>query len=166
VIDATCKSLLIDWFVAHGRTYPWRRTNDPYQVLIATFMLRRTGVGQVMNVYPEFIRRFPDLTSLAAAPADEIGGEIRPLGRVGRVGQLLLLVGAIQERHGGTIPRGLDALEALPGLRQYSARSVMCMAWGEPFIMLDPNSRVAQPMLYHRIVQPQAAHRPPTDRSA
>lgn len=103
-------------------------------------MLQRTGVGQAVNMYPEFIRRFPDLASLAAAPADEIGPEMRPLGRVGRVGQLLRLVCAIQERHDGAIPRDLDALEALPGLEQYSARSVTCMAWGEPFIMLDPNS--------------------------
>jgi len=115
-------------------------TSDPYRVLIAVFMLQRTGVSQVMNVYEKFIRRYPDLQSIAASSENELSTFLRPLGRVDRMPILKSLVGTLQRDYGGVLPQNLEALDALPGIGQYSARGVLVLAFGRPFIMLDPNS--------------------------
>jgi A/G-specific adenine glycosylase len=140
VIDDNDRRTVIAWFAEHGRSFPWRATKDPYLVLIAAFMLQRTGVSQVMNVYPAFAERFPSLDSLSRADAGELYKLLRPLGRLTRVPQLLGMARTIEFQYGGVVPDNLKALEDLPGLGQYSARSVMCMAFGQPYIMLDPNS--------------------------
>jgi A/G-specific adenine glycosylase len=131
---------LIDWFETHGRHYPWRSTQDPYLVLVAAFMLQRTGVSQVMNVYPAFASKYPDFPALSEASPTELAEIMRPLGRLNRLAQLSALISALRTECSGAVPGSLKELEALPGLGQYSARSVMCMAYGEPYIMLDPNS--------------------------
>lgn len=140
MISSEVKRLLVDWFAINGRHYPWRQAIDPYRTLIAAFMLQRTGVGQVMNVYPRFVDRFPDFDSLTEADKWELENLIRPLGRSGRLQQLLALVAAIRDHYTSAIPCDLDLLEHLPGIGQYSARSVLCMAYCLPVIMLDPNS--------------------------
>ncbi len=93
-----------------------------------------------MNVYPHFVDRFPDFDSLAAAEEWELENIIRPLGRSGRLRQLLALITSVRDVHKSVIPRDLASLECLPGIGQYSARSVLCMAYRLPVIMLDPNS--------------------------
>jgi A/G-specific adenine glycosylase len=144
VINRLDHELLVAWFAEHGRSYPWRATKDPYLILIAAFMLQRTGVSQVMNVYPAFVARYPDFAALSRANPAELSRLLRPLGRLNRLPQMLGMVDLIDKEHGGTVPDTLEALDRLPGLGQYSARSVMCMAFGRPYIMLDPNSyRVA-----------------------
>jgi len=154
--------LLQAWFGEHGRQYPWRATKDPYLILVATFMLQRTGVSQVMKVYPAFIARYPSLGVLVEADPTELSTLLRPLGRLNRLPQLLKLVDAIKNEYGGTVPNTLEALERLPGLGQYSARSVMCMAFDQPYIMLDPNSyRVARRAWGYL----SSKSRPHTDRS-
>lgn len=144
VIDTIDQQLLVAWFSEHGRSYPWRATTDPYLVLVAAFMLQRTGVSQVMKVYPSFTARYPSFDALSQANSTELSRLLRPLGRLNRLPQLLGLVKAVENEHAGVVPNNLDALQKLPGLGQYSARSIMCMAFGQPYIMLDPNSyRVA-----------------------
>ena len=140
MIGRTDHQILADWFLLHGRSYPWRATKDPYLVLVAAFMLQRTGVSQVMNVYPEFTAKYPTADALRGADSAELSNILRPLGRLNRLPQLRAMAKAVDTEHGGKVPDNLDALERLPGLGQYSARSVMCMAFDHPYIMLDPNS--------------------------
>lgn len=132
--------LLIDWYRSHGRSFPWRSTTDPFRVLVAVFMLQRTGVSQVMNVYAQFIQRYPDLTSIVQSSAEDLSQVLRPLGRVDRWPVLKALAETLVKEHGGDIPDDLASLDALPGIGQYSARAVLCLAFGQPRIMLDPNS--------------------------
>lgn len=132
--------LLIDWYRSYGRGFPWRSTTDPFRVLMAVFMLQRTGVSQVMNVYDQFIQRYPDLASIIEGSAEELSRVLRPLGRVDRWPVLKALAVTLVKEHGGDIPDDLASLDALPGVGQYSARAVLCLAFGKPRIMLDPNS--------------------------
>lgn len=132
--------LLTDWYHSHGRRFPWRSTADPFRVLMAVFMLQRTGVSQVMKVYDPFIRRYPDLTSIVDGSAEELSKILRPLGRVDRWPVLKELAATLAKEYGGDIPDKLASLDALPGIGQYSARAVLCLAFGQPWIMLDPNS--------------------------
>jgi len=131
---------LVDWYQRQGRSFPWRLTNDAYHVLVAVFMLQRTGVSQVMNVYERFVERYPNLEAIAEANEQELAEVLRPLGRVDRLPVLRALVDTLLEEYGGHIPEDLESLDALPGIGQYSSRAVMCLAFGRPCIMLDPNS--------------------------
>jgi len=137
---AEIPGLLSGWFRNHGRVFPWRQTTDPYHVLIAVFMLQRTGVSQVMNVYERFVTHYPDLEAVTEADDQELADILRPLGRVDRWSVLKNLARTIIEEYGGGVPEGLEELDALPGIGQYSARAVMCLAFGRPHVMLDPNS--------------------------
>ncbi|MHB0979258.1 MAG: HhH-GPD family protein [Thermoleophilia bacterium] len=103
-------------------------------------MLQRTGVSQVLNVYDGFIRRYPDLRSIVDGDAVELSEVLRPLGRVERWPTLRKLAETLVSEHGGLVPRELESLDALPGIGQYSARAVLCLAYGQARIMLDPNS--------------------------
>lgn len=162
MLDRTDQEVLLTWYAEHGRSYPWRVTKDPYLVLIAAFMLQRTGVSQVMNVYPSFIARYPKFDALSRADPTELSSLLHALGRLNRLPQMLGLVKAIENEHGGTVPDTLEALDRLPGLGQYSARSVMCMAFGRPYIMLDPNSYRVANRAWGFL---SAKARPHTDRS-
>jgi A/G-specific adenine glycosylase len=140
ICPAGVPRLLIDWYHSRGRSFPWRSTTDPFRVLMAVFMLQRTGVSQVMNVYDQFIQRYPDLASIIEDSAEGLSQVLRPLGRVDRWPVLKALAAALLSDHGGDIPDDLASLDALPGIGQYSARAVLCLAFGQPRIMLDPNS--------------------------
>lgn len=140
ICPADVPRLLVDWYRRRGRSFPWRSTTDPFRVLMAVFMLQRTGVSQVMNVYDQFILRYPDLTSIIEGSAEELSRVLRPLGRVDRWSVLKALADTLVRQHGGDIPDDLASLDALPGIGQYSARAVLCLAFGQPRIMLDPNS--------------------------
>lgn len=107
---------------------------------MAVFMLQRTGVSQVMKVYDHFMQRYPDLVSIVESGAEELSQVLRPLGRVDRWPVLKALAETLVSQHGGDIPDDLASLDALPGIGQYSARAVLCLAFGQPWIMLDPNS--------------------------
>lgn len=131
---------LIDWYAKSGRSFPWRATTDPYRILMAVFMLQRTGVSQVLNVYEGFVRRYPDPVSIVDGDPAELAEILRPLGRVERWPMLRKLAESLVSSHGGLVPRELDSLDALPGIGQYSARAVLCLAYGQARIMLDPNS--------------------------
>lgn len=140
ICPAGVPRLLIDWYRSHGRSFPWRSTTDPFRVLMAVFMLQRTGVSQVMNVYDRFIQRYPDLTSIVESGVEELSSTLRPLGRVDRWPVLKELAETLVDEYRGCVPHDLASLDALPGIGQYSARAVLCLAYGEPRIMLDPNS--------------------------
>jgi A/G-specific adenine glycosylase len=88
--NAFTRRLLV-WFERHGRDLPWRRTRDPYRVLVSEFMLQQTQVSRVSEYYPRFIARFPDLPSLARAPARAVREEWDGLGYYARARNLHLL---------------------------------------------------------------------------
>src|SRR3712207_902739 len=76
---------VVDWWHDHGRDFPWRKTADPYRILIAEMMLRRTQARQVWPVYRRFFERFPTVRSLAEAPEQDVADLLRPLGLAWRV---------------------------------------------------------------------------------
>ncbi len=148
--------MLVNWFGANGRCYPWRQTTDPYRVLIAAFMLQRTGVGQVvMNVYPHFVDRFPDFDSLAAAEEwswrTSFARSVVPAD-CGNSGA----VTSVRDVHKSVIPRDLASLECLPGIDS-TGRSVLCMAYRLPVIARPKLVRPSRRAHQHR---KQTAHRP------
>ena len=130
-------------FKKHGRSFLWRLTSDPYEILVSEVMLQQTQVERVSLYFPRFIERFPDIASLAAAPLREVLALWRGLGYNRRA---LFLKQAAEEtarRHGGTLPRTVKELTALPGIGPYTARAVLTFAFNEPQAFLETNIRAA-----------------------
>jgi A/G-specific adenine glycosylase len=132
---------LLAWFAAHGRDLPWRRTRDPYRVLVSEVMLQQVQVSRAIPFYEAFVARFPTVQTLAAAPIAEV---IRIWGDMGRYRRIAFLHRAAQqivERFGGVVPREIETLKALPGVGPYTAGAVACFAYGQDVGFVDTNVR-------------------------
>jgi A/G-specific adenine glycosylase len=138
------KSQIKGWFESNRRDFPWRRTTEPYRLLIAEMMLRRTRAGQVGPVYEQFIDSFRTPQELADAPPESVGAVLRPLGLTWRVPAFQLMARQLVIRYGGTVPHTRVELLSLPGVGDYVADAVRCFAYGEPVSIVDTNTvRVA-----------------------
>jgi A/G-specific adenine glycosylase len=133
------EALLLAWYAAHGCDLPWRRTRDPYAILVSEVMLQQTQVARVRPRYREWLRRWPTVEALAAAtPADVIAawaglGYDRRAVMLHRCARRIAALGAF--------PRDLQALERLPGVGPYTARAIACFAFGAQVPTPDTNAR-------------------------
>jgi A/G-specific adenine glycosylase len=135
---------ILEWGVANHRDYAWRATRDPFRVLVAEMMLRRTRADQVSPVYETFMNRVPDARTLATVPEEEIRILLQPLGLAWRVPAFQQMARRIVEDYGGTVPRDREALISLPGVGDYVADAVRCLTGDEPVALVDANTvRVA-----------------------
>lgn len=130
---------LVIWASQNLRDFPWRRTNDPYAIFIAEFLLQKTGASTAAPVYEAFISRYPTLVALAAAPVEQVAVTLQPLGLHFRAGRLCQSVQIILEQHDGKIPRTESELLQFPGVGLYTARSICAHAFSQPKAVLDTN---------------------------
>jgi A/G-specific adenine glycosylase len=129
---------LLAWYAANGRDLPWRHTTDPYAVLVSEIMLQQTQVSRVAVRYPEFLARFPDLATLAAAPLSDVLAAWLGLGYNNRALRLLRCAAAVP---GDRLPDDLEGLRALPGVGPYTARAVLVFAHNADLAAVDANVR-------------------------
>lgn len=122
---------------------PWRKTRDPYRILVSEVMLQQTQVERVRGYYARFLERFPDIGALAAAPASAVVGAWQGLGYNRRALALQRAAREVVARHGGKLPRAYEELVALPGIGPYTAGAVRAFAWNEPGVLLETNVRAA-----------------------
>jgi A/G-specific adenine glycosylase len=132
---------LLAWYRHHGRDLPWRRTRAPYRVLVSEIMLQQTQVDRVIPKYRQFLRRFPSLRALAAAPVEEVRRLWYPLGYNARPLRLHAIACETVARYGGRLPDRVEALRALPGIGRYTAGAVLSFAFGRDVAVLDTNVR-------------------------
>src|SRR3989441_5209319 len=133
------RARLLAWYDANRRDLPWRRTRDPYRILIAEYLLQRTRIASGVPYYHRFLKRFPSVQALAAAPLDDVLAVWEGLGFYRRARNLHAAAQAIVERFGGEIPRSYDDLESLPGMGPYTAGAVASIAFGIPVPAVDGN---------------------------
>jgi A/G-specific adenine glycosylase len=126
---------LLAWFGDHGMDLPWRRTRDPYAVLVSEVMLQQTQVPRVIPHYLAWIERWPSVEALAAAPRDEV---IRAWQGLGYNRRAVTLHRAAQRVATDGWP---DDLKELPGVGEYTAAAVRRFALGEPVLPVDTNVR-------------------------
>jgi A/G-specific adenine glycosylase len=129
------------WFVKSGRDLPWRRTPDPYAIWISEVMLQQTRVETAVPYYERFIKRFPDVRSLAAASEEEVLRLWEGLGYYSRARHLHQAATQVVARFGGRIPESPDRLQELPGVGRYTAAAVAAIAFGQDTLALDGNLR-------------------------
>lgn len=131
---------IVEYYERRGRKFPWRETADPYKVLVAEIMLRKTTAKQVEKVYTAFIDRFPNVYKLADASKIELEKMLKPLGmEAKRSTQLIMLAESIVRDLGGRVPLEIDQLLRLPGVGRYTARAVLVLARNEKLGLLDTN---------------------------
>ena len=133
------QSELIEWWKVNGREFPWRKTRDPYKILIAEVLLHRTRAEQVVPIYLKLIREFPDIFSLAKADKNVILNYLYSLGLRWRAELLHKMAQEIVKR-GGEIEANKEWLLSLPGISHYIASAVLCFAFGRPEPLLDTNT--------------------------
>jgi A/G-specific adenine glycosylase len=131
---------LLDWFTEHGRDLPWRRTRDPWAVLVAELALQQTQVARVAERWPVLLARFPEPAACAAAPVAEVVRAWAGLGYNRRAVNLHRAAVQVVERHGGLMPDSLADLLALPGVGPYTARAVLAFAFEADVGVLDVNA--------------------------
>ena len=150
------RAALLRWFAAHRRRLPWRQGPDPYRIWISEIMLQQTRVGAVLEHYAEFLRRFPDLKSLAAARLQDVLAAWSGLGYYRRARALHRAARIIVRDHGGNLPGNAAALQSLPGIGRYTAGAIASIAFHEPRAVVDGNvERVLRRLLGWRR-QPQS----------
>jgi len=130
---------LLNWYAAHGRDLPWRRTDDPYHILVSEIMLQQTQVERVLPKYDEWLKKFPSLAALAAAPVDEVTETWYPLGYNIRPRRLHAIARESVERYGGRLPSDEETLRSFKGIGPYTAGAILSFAFRRPAAILDTN---------------------------
>jgi A/G-specific adenine glycosylase len=137
------EELLLAWFREQGRDLPWRRTRDPYAILVSEVMAQQTQLERVLPRWERWMERWPTVESLAAAPAADVIREWQGLGYNRRA--LAIHEAAKQvAAHGWP-----DDLTELPGVGRYTADAVACFAFGRDVLPVDVNVRRVQERTGH-----------------
>jgi len=140
--------LLLAWFEGRKRDVPGRGDPDPYRIWVAEVMAQQTRISTVIPYYRDFVSRFPNVVSLAAAPLDEVLKAWEGLGYYGRARNLHRAAGLVAERYGGRLPEDPEALRSLPGIGPYTAGAIASIAFGRPEPAVDGNVRRVLSRLY------------------
>ncbi len=130
---------LLEWYAANKRALPWRRTRDPYRIWISETLLQQTLVQTVIPYYHRFLRRFPTVRALAAAPLDEVLKAWEGAGYYARARNLHRAALMVLDQFAGRIPRTARELRTLPGVGRYTANAVASIAFGEDVPVVDGN---------------------------
>jgi A/G-specific adenine glycosylase len=130
---------LLQWYRRHARDLPWRRTRDPYHILVSEIMLQQTQVDRVLPKYHEWLEKFPSLAALAEAPESDVTSTWRPLGYNIRPRRLHAIARESVARYGGELPSDEETLLSFKGIGAYTAGAVRSFAFGQRAAILDTN---------------------------
>ena len=148
------------WGQENYRDFPWRRTRDPYEVLLAEIMLHRTQAPQVKEVYQEFVRCYPNVETLARAACEELETNLYSLGLRWRTHLIQKLASDILGRFDGRVPQSKDDMTSLPGVSDYICSAVRCFAWNLPETLIDTNTVRVIGRLYNLTVRDSSRRDP------
>ena len=158
--ERSFRAKLLRWFDRHGRDLPWRRTRDPYQVLVSEVMLQQTQVSRVESYYHRFLKRFPSIPDLAKASPTRVREAWQGLGYYRRADHLHQLAVQVMSDYAGRIPDDLAALRTLPGVGRYTAGAILSFAFEQPAPAVDTNvARVIRRAFLPRAGQGAKPHR-------
>ncbi|MBE3595975.1 MAG: A/G-specific adenine glycosylase [Hydrogenibacillus sp.] len=132
---------LLTWYVKARRDLPWRRTRDPYAIVVSELMLQQTQVATVIPYYERWMARFPTFEALAGADEAEVLKMWSGLGYYARARHLHALAREVVARCGGRLPASKTELRKLPGIGDYTAGAVLSIAYDQPEPAVDGNVR-------------------------
>src|SRR2546426_1912118 len=131
-MEASLAERLVDWYREHRRDLPFRRTRDPYAILVAEVLLQRTRMASGLPYYGRFMARFPTIKELASAREEDVLKAWEGLGFYGRARNLHRTAQAVSADHRGEGPKQFSELRALPGIGDYTAGEGASHAFQEP----------------------------------
>ena len=131
---------LIAWYQRHGRDLPWRRTRDPYSILVSEIMLQQTQVQRAMLYYEKFLQRYPTVEDLARADEPAVRETWEGLGYYARARNLHRTSQKIVDEYDGHFPKDPEQLATLPGIGPYTAGAVASFAFRRDAAILDTNA--------------------------
>lgn len=138
---AAIQAALLSWFDQHARDLPWRRTRDPYRIMVSEVMLQQTQVDRVVPKYAAFLEAFPTLEALARAPTADVIRAWAGLGYNRRAVNMQRAAQVILNEYAGSFPRDVAALRRLPGVGPYTAGAIACFAFEQDVAFIDTNIR-------------------------
>lgn len=131
---------LLRWYGRHGRDLPWRRTRDPYRILVSEVMLQQTQVERVLGYYEPFLRRYPTIEALASSSEPQVREAWEGLGYYARARNLHRTAQQVATQHGGKLPDDPEIIQRLPGIGRYTAGAVLSFAYRKDAAILDTNA--------------------------
>jgi A/G-specific adenine glycosylase len=140
-VPLAARRAILDWYAERGRPLAFRRTRDPYAVLVSEAMAQQTQAARAAEAWERFLVRFPTVEALAEAPLADVLRQWAGLGYDRRALALWQSARIIVAEHGGQVPADIVALQALPGVGPYTARAVAALAFGLPVGAVDVNVR-------------------------
>ena len=139
--SADFRQTVLAFYRAHGRDLPWRRTHDPYRILVSEVMLQQTQVPRVLVKYEEFLAAFPTIDFLAAAPLEAVLRVWQGLGYNRRARSLWRLADIVTTELNGELPRSVPELLRLPGIGPATAAALAAFAYGQAHPFIETNIR-------------------------
>lgn len=130
---------LLTWYENYGRDLPWRRSRDPYAIWISEIMLQQTQVKTVIPYYQRWLKKFPDVQSLANAEQQPVLKAWEGLGYYARARNLHKAAKQVVEQHQGQFPQQFEQVIALPGIGRTTAGGILSAAFNQPVAILDGN---------------------------
>lgn len=135
------QSMMLDFYHKEGRTFPWRETCDPYEILVSELMLQQTQTERVVPKYLNWLQEFPTAQALAQAPFSQVLAAWSGLGYNRRAGYLQEACRQVVEELSGAFPSSARELEKLRGVGPYTARAVVTFAFNKPEVFIETNIR-------------------------
>lgn len=130
---------IYEYYYAHGRTFSWRDTHNPYHILVSEIMLQQTSTQRVQEKYDTFIAHYPNFATLANASLPDILKHWQGLGYNRRALYLKKIAEIISTEHKGALPRDKKTLQTFPGIGPYTAAAICAFAFNQPTILLETN---------------------------
>jgi A/G-specific adenine glycosylase len=140
-VSVDLRAAILAWYVERGRPLAFRRTTDPYAILVSEAMAQQTQAARAAAYWERFMERFPTVGELAGTTPAAVLRAWQGLGYDRRALALWRAARVIVNEHGGRVPMTLDELRALPGVGPYTARAVAAIAFGAPVGAVDVNVR-------------------------
>lgn len=130
---------ILNWFRTNGRSFPWRKTRNPYRVILAEMLLQKTNVEKVLPVYKSLIKKYPNVHSLASANLRALTSQILPLGLLYRAKRIKRIAQSVVRDHNGHFPKSAKELRQLYGVGDYMTNAARAFAFGENVPIVDTN---------------------------
>src|SRR6478609_5386561 len=130
---------LLTWYRRHGRDLPWRKTDDPYHILVSEIMLQQTQVDRVLPKYAEWLEKYPSFEALASAREADVTATWYPLGYNIRPKRLHAIAREAVTNYGGKLPSDEATLLSFKGIGAYTAGAIRSFAFRERAAILDTN---------------------------
>lgn len=135
------RTIILNHYQESARDFPWRKTTEPYHILVSEIMLQQTQVERVAVKFPAFITAFPDFSSLANAPLSEVLGAWQGMGYNRRAIALQQCARRVVDEYGGILPDDPEVLATFPGIGRATAASICAFAFNAPVVFIETNIR-------------------------